>query len=157
MLGKSDAQIVGKWWNMDATYLEKAKEYAILGPHYFEARDIAQAVMDKFEAEHFEPLLKKFSDELYEKAKGDFENWLMSDTTINLQDSVRRMVDDVVNALLAGEQWALERFPLADRYDGDRVRKAIAAHIPVELQAKRIAELEAEVKSLKERLHYAER
>lgn len=140
---------------MDQKYLEKAAEYPILGPHYFEARDVATAITDKFEAEHFEPLAKKFAHELYTQALESFQDFLMADATINVQDRIRRMVDDTVNALLAGERWALDRYPLTAMYDGDRVRKAIAAHVPAELQDKRIAALEEEVKRLTENLRYA--
>lgn len=139
---------------MEQVHYEKGAEYPELGPQYFAARDIAQAFMEKFSAEQFEPLLKRFSEEFYCKAKDDFETYLMSDAESNIHNSIRYLLDDTVKALLTGKEWALERYPLAKYHDGEEMRKAIAAHIPLEIQNKRIEELEAEVKRLKESLHW---
>lgn len=67
---------------------------------------------------------------------------------------VRRTVDDTVKALLSGKKWALERYCLGSRYDQDEVRRAIAAHIPKEIQDARIADLEAEVEKLNREIGY---
>jgi hypothetical protein len=127
----------------------EAESYRTLGPAYFAARRQAEAFMAAFEAEHFAPLIKKFASDFQDKLWSDLENSLLSDTESNLQTSVWRMVDSSVKALLGGDRWALERYALGDKYDCGEIRAAVAKHIPAELQDKRIAELEAEVASLK--------
>lgn len=131
-------------------HVESSKGYETLGPAYFAAREIAEKFMAGFEAEHFEPLAKRFSKELYEQINESIQAWLLADTENNLHGSMWRMVDDCVKALLSGERWAIEKYALGPRYEAEKIRAAVAAHIPQELQDARIADLEAEVKKLKE-------
>lgn len=77
------------------------------------------------------------------------------DTEYNAANAIRSMVNDTVKALLSGEKWAMERYPLAARYDAEKVRAAIAAHIPDDIAKARIADLEKQVADLSQRLEWA--
>lgn len=133
--------------------LEDAAKYNTLGPAYFEARAIVERHMEKFEPEHFQPLIDTFTTQFRDALWDSVRDHLLSDTELNLQGSLYRMVDDCVAALLSGEEWALKRYALG-RYRQEEIRKAIAKHIPTELQDARMADLEAEVKRLKENLRF---
>lgn len=137
---------------MNQEHLDKAADYPGLGPHYFAAADIARKFMEQFEAEHFEPLAKKFADEFYTKALDALQVFLLGNTEANIQGYIWRGVDESVKALLSGQKWAIERYALGDRYNCDEIRAAVAKHVPVELQNARIADLEKEVERLKESL-----
>lgn len=128
-----------------------------LGPAYFEARDVAARYMEKFEAEHFKPLIDKMVDEVRERLWGDFQDFLLSDTELNLQGEMWRMVDGVVEAILGGKPWALNKYALGERHDCEAVRAAVAKHIPAELQDKRVADLEAELERLKRDIEFYRR
>ena len=142
---------------MEQAYLDKAEEYPELGPHYFAAREVAKTFMAEFQADHFDPLIKKASDDFYAKMQETLESYLLSDVESNIQSTIWRQIDDSVKALLSGHQWALERYALGERYDHKEIREALAKLIPAELQEKRVADLEVEVKELKERLAYWQR
>lgn len=133
--------------------VEDAAQYDTLGPTYFEAKAIVEKQMAKFEAEHFTPLLKKFAAQFYEKLREDVHNHLLSDTELNLQGEMYRMVDACIEALLSGERWAIERYALGS-YRQEKVREAVAKHIPRELQDARIADLEKEVARLRKDLTF---
>lgn len=139
---------------IDAQDLASGAEHPVLGPHYFAARKAAEKFMEKFEAEHFKPLVDKAAALFTEKLWTDLENHLLSDTESNLHSTMWRQIDASVEALLSGQQWALDRYVLADRYDCVRIREAVAKHIPAELADKRIADLEKEVADLKRALEY---
>lgn len=126
----------------------KKAEGSTLSPAYFASRDAAQRFMSAFADEHFEPLAKDFAKQFYERVNGDICAFLLSDAENNLQGSMWRQVDDCVKALLGGEQWALEQYALGERYEHEKIRAAVAKHIPVELQDKRVADLEAKVAEL---------
>jgi hypothetical protein len=100
-------------------------------------------------------MVGKFSDEFYRRASEMFDQYLLNDASCNLQNAIWHQIDESVKALLSGEQWALERYALGERYDHEKIREAIAKHIPNELRDKRIDDLEAEVKQLKESLRFA--
>ena len=145
---------------MNPEHLKEAEDYPGLGPHYFAARETAKNVMEKFDLEfpeRFEPMAKKFADELYHRALDYFRDYLLSDTEHNVQDVIWRQIDDSVEALMSGERWAIERYCLTDRYDGEKIREAVAKHIPNELRDKRIDDLEKEVADLKKQLEWARR
>jgi hypothetical protein len=142
---------------MEQQYLDKAAEHPTLGPHYFAARDAAEKFMADFEAENFSPLLKKAAETFMETMQESLENWLLSNVESNLQGTIWRQIDESVKALLSGERWALERYALGERYDCEKIRVAVAKHIPSELQDKRIADLEAENKRLREDLAWHRR
>lgn len=122
-------------------------ENPVLGPAYLASRDLAEKYMEAFEAEHFKPLIEKFSDELRGRLWDDLETYLLSDVESNLQGSLWRMVDGTINALLTGQRWALDRYVMAQARYGyaEKVRAAVAAHLGDELVAARIADLESQL------------
>ena len=142
---------------MDQKFLDEGAEHPVLGPHYFAARAAAEEFMAKFEAEHFKPLAERFAEEFRDKLWGDIESWMLTDVESNLQGTIWRQIDDSVKALLSGERWALERYALGERYDHEKIRAAVAKQVPEELQNKRIADLEHEVKQLREQLDWYRR
>jgi hypothetical protein len=134
---------------MEQAYLDKAAEYPSLGPHYFVARDVAEKFMAGFEAEHFEPVVKKAADDLYSALHERLESFLMSDVESNIQGTIWRQIDESVKALLSGQRWALERYLLGPKYEHDKIRAAVAKVIPEELQNARIKDLEEEIERLR--------
>lgn len=137
-----------------AADLSEAEKYDGLGPAYFASRRVMEAVVEGLDAEHMTPVVKKASDELYDRLLETVQDHLWSNAEYNLQGKMYRMVDDCVKALLTGEGWALKRYALAGRYDCEKVREAVAAHIPRELQDARIADLEEDVKRLTSDLRF---
>lgn len=139
----------------------EAESYTELGPAYFASRRAVQRFMEHFEAEQFRPLIdgivKKATDEIRDKLWDDVVTFFLSDVESNLQGSMWHQIDDSVQALLGGKEWALNRYALKDRYDDKAVREAVAKHIPAELQDKRVADLEAEVARLKSDLEFYRR
>lgn len=136
--------------------LEAGKHTPELGPVYFDARRVVEKFLHDFETKQFSEMLKKFSEELYDKINDNISEFLLSDVESNLHLELRRMVDNCVNALLTGEAWALERYVLKNNfaYPHNKIREAIAKHIPVELQDLRIKTLEAENARLREDVEY---
>lgn len=132
----------------------EGEKFLTLGPAYFDARRVAEGFMEKFEAEHFKPLIDKLTDQIRERLWDDLKDYLLGDVESNLQGEMWRMTDNCVQAILGGAQWAMNKYALGERYDCDKVREAVAKHVPVELQDKRIADLEAEVARLKESLRF---
>lgn len=137
--------------------IKQAAEYPSLGPAYFSGRRFADQLMEKFEADNFKPLLKAFTDKFSEQLWESVQESLLVDVECNVQGHIWRTVDAMVNYLLTGERWALERYALQERYSGEKVRAAIAKHIPAELQEKRIADLEAENAELRQRNEWLRR
>ena len=135
--------------------IAEGTEHLTLGPAYFAARRVCASAIEAFEAEHMAPIVKKLTDEVTDKLWDVVRDHLWSDTEYNLQGQMWRMVDDCVKALLSGEEWAVRKFALGERYDCEKVRAAVAKHIPVELQDARIADLEKEVARLQESLKWA--
>jgi hypothetical protein len=133
--------------------LREAEKWDTLGPAYFEARPIVAKHMEKFQAEHFQPLIAEFVKSFQDKLWYSVRDHLLSDTEMNLHGEVYRMVDACVAALLSGEKWAIERYVLG-AYRQEEIRAAIARHIPQELQDTRIADLEAEVERLKRDINF---
>ena len=140
----------------DATLIpDEAKGYESLGPAYFAARRVVDAAVQDFQDKELEPLVKASVDAFYSKLQDAVETSLWSDAEMNLQGKMWHMVDETVKALLTGEKWALERYCLGSRYEHEKVRAAVAAHIPQELQDKRVADLEAQVLQLSKDLSWA--
>lgn len=135
-----------------------AEAHPPLGPEYFAARRFMERFVAGWQDEHLKPLAdeitKEVTDRIRERVWDDFRDYLLQDTEVNAQGAIRHMVQSTVEALLSGEKWAMERYPLANNYSAQKVRAAIAEHIGDEIAARRIAELEAEVKRLEERLAY---
>lgn len=143
---------------MDQKHLDQGAEHPVLGPHYFAARYAAEKLLADFDATEFNPILKKMADDLYSALHQRVEDYLLSNVECNLQGTIWRQIDDSVKALMSGEKWALDRYALTEKYNnGEKIREAVAKHIPVELQNARIADLEAEVKRLKENLAWYRR
>lgn len=136
--------------------LEEAAKFDTLGPAYFEARAIVDRHMEKFESEHFKPLIEAFTKQFQDALWDSVRDHLLSDTEMNLQGSMYRMVDDCVAALLGGQEWALKRYALG-KYNQDELRAAVAKHIPRELQDARIADLEEKNERMRKDLEFYRR
>lgn len=133
-----------------AQELAEAEAYPSLGPQYTRSRNIAERFMAEFEDEHFKPLIEKFASDLQDKLWSDITRSLISDTESNLTDEVRRMVAGTVRALLTGEEWALNYYPLAREMYGDapKIRAAIFEQCRDQIADLRVAELEKQVADL---------
>ena len=141
--------------------IEFGEIHPVLGPEYSAARSFMDRFAASFRDEHLQPMsdeiVKIITDKIREKVWDDFRDYLISDAEQNAAGAIRSMVNDTVKALLSGNRWALERYPLAARYDAEEVRKAIAMHIPDEIAKARIADLEKQVADLKQSLEWARR
>lgn len=137
--------------------LQQGTETLVLGPAYFASRRIAERFMAAFEAEHFKTLIDKFTKDFSNELWAGVADHMLSDTESNLSGEMWRMVDRCVAGILSGEKWVLDKYALCDRVDCEKVRAAVAAHIPRELQDKRILDLEAEVEALKKSLRFYQR
>jgi hypothetical protein len=123
-----------------------------LGPGWSASRRIADKLMRDWTDERFKALIDEFSKRFNEHLWDDVQASLQSDSHWNVQCYIRQMVDDTVKALLTGQPWALQRYPLTENYEGAEIRAAIAKHVPIELLDKRVADLQAENKRLRESL-----
>lgn len=129
----------------------------ILGPEYRASTRMAEAMLAKFSAEHMKPLVDEFADTFREKLWDDVRDWLLSDTEMNIASEVRHMVEQTIQALLTGEEWAMKRYPFADYSKGEKVRAAVAKHGGDELLMRRIADIEKELRRVREQLEWARR
>ena len=134
---------------MEQAFLDQAEKHTALGPHYFAARQVAEKFMEEFQNEHFEPLAKKFADEMYDKVRERLEDFLLGDTESNLHSFMWHHIDESVKALLSNQKWAIERYALGERYDHGKIRETLAALIPVELQEARLKDLMEENEQLR--------
>jgi hypothetical protein len=140
---------------MEQEYLDQAEKYPTLGPHYFAARDAVNKITETFPFEAFAPIVKRAVDDIYGQLLEHVQNSLMLDTDYNIGGEVHRRIDDSVKALMTGEKWALDRYALMPQYgDGEKIREAVARHIPAELQDARIKDMEARIKTLETDLAY---
>jgi len=141
--------------------IEFGEQHPVLGPEYSAARAFMERFAESFRDEHFKPLAdeiaKEIGDRIRERVWEDFRDYLLMDTEQNAAGAIRGMVNDTVKALLSGDRWAMERYPLAARYDAEKVRVAIASHIPDEIAKARIADLEKQVADLQQRLDWLRR
>lgn len=135
--------------------LVKGAENEALGPEYFAANRVAAEVMAKFKEERFKPLIDEFADQFRDKLWDDVRDYLIGDTEMNVQSSIRQMAEGTIRALLTGEEWAMKRYPFCNYNDGEKIRKRIAEHVGDEIARHRIADLEKEVKRLTESLRHA--
>ena len=128
--------------------------FETLGPAWFAARRASEHLMAGEDTKPFKEMVdkvaKQLSVELYEYA----ENYIKGDLEHNLQIYISDMVNDTVHALLTGQQWALDRYPLSKYHDGESIRKAIAAYCGESVLALRVKELEAENERLREDLRW---
>jgi len=126
------------------------EQHPVLGPHYEAGRRIADAFMEKFREEHFKPMIDKFTDEFRDRLWSDLETYLLSDITSNLHGSMDRIVEGSVEAILTGDKWALNFYPLSQRHDGQKVREAVLNHCRDQITDMRVEELQAQVARLTE-------
>lgn len=130
--------------------MECAEQYPALGPQYRHAQRAAERFMAAFEDEHFKPLIGKFAEDFQDKLWSDLTQSLLSDTESNLRYEVQRMVEGTVNALLTGEEWALNFYPLAKAMYGEapKIRAAIFEQCRDQITDLRVADLEKQVADL---------
>lgn len=122
-----------------------------LGPAYYAARRIAESVMNNSDAEHpFKQVADKATKLISESLYDYIETHILSDLEVNFQGHLYRLVDDTVKAILSGQRWALDRYPLSRKYDGNQLRTAIFECVGDEMRNARIIDLEKEVVNLKE-------
>jgi len=129
----------------------------VLGPEYRASQRFAEGVMADFQEEHLQPIIKMVADQVQDKLWDVARDWLLQDTETNVQGAVRDMVNQTVDALLTGKEWAMQRYPYADYSRGEEIRKAVAKHGGDELLMRRIADLEAEVAKQKETIDWLRR
>lgn len=129
----------------------------VLGPEYRASQRFAEGVMADFQEEHLQPIIKMVADQVQDKLWDVARDWLLQDTETNVQGAVRDMVNQTVDALLTGKEWAMQRYPYADYSRGEEIRKAVAQHGGDELLMRRIADLEAEVAKQKETIDWLRR
>lgn len=134
--------------------IEEGENHPALGPQYFAARRLAEAFMAKFEEEHFKPLIDEFTEKFRDKLWTDVTTSFLSDTESNLHGEIRHLLDGMVQALLTGKDWMLNRFPLAQYYDGHDIRQAIFDQCRDQVTDMRVSDLETEVLRLREQLRF---
>jgi hypothetical protein len=108
--------------------IEEAAHYGSLGPAYFKSRRVVGDLMARLEEDGFKPVVERIVRDIGDKLWDSVRDHLLYDAETNVQGHLRGMVDSTVFALLSGERWALERYPLAACHDGQAVRKAIVEH-----------------------------
>ena len=129
----------------------------VLGPEYRASQRFAEGVMKGFQDEHLQPLMKIIADEVQDKLWDVARDWLLQDTETNVHGAVRDMVEQTINALLTGKEWAMQRYPYADYSKGEEIRKAVAVHGSDELLMRRIADLESEIAKKEETIQWLRR
>lgn len=139
------------------TDAELFAEYPSIEPEYTRASAIAEKVMTQFQAEQFQPLLKKVSDHITEHLWDIFKEHIVSDAEMNVGGHIRDRVESTIHALLSGQEWAINRYVTGTTWRSEEIRAGIAKLIPEELQAQRVKDLEKEVARLKEDLEWARR
>jgi acylphosphatase len=110
--------------------------------------------MVKFQEEHFKPLVDDFAEKFRDKLWSDITASFLSDTESNLQGEIRNVLDGTIQALLSGKGWMINRFPLAQYYDGKDIRQAIFDQCRDQLTDARVTDLETEVSRLREQLRF---
>jgi hypothetical protein len=137
--------------------LQKAETHPTLGPAYFAARRMAEALMAGTESSPFNAVVKKCVDEIQTAVYEYAEDWMRDDMENNLRLYMSDMVERTVKALLTGEEWAMRQYPLSQYHDGEKIREAVAKHGGDVLLMARIADLEKEVARLTESLKWYQR
>lgn len=134
-----------------------AEEYPALGPAYFASQRFAGRLMEGFREEHLQPIVKMIADAVSDKLWDDARDYLLSDTENNVAGAVREMVEQTVEALLTGKEWAMNRYPYADYSKGEEIRAAVAKHGGDKLLMARIADLEATIAKRDETISFLRR
>lgn len=134
----------------------KANDNTALGAEYFAASEAAERFLVHWKQEHAEKLaediIKPILDTVQDKVWDAFRDWLLSDTEINAQTAMMRMVEDSVSALIGGERWANVKYISPEGYRTEKVRETLAKLYSDEIKDGRIRDLEIEVERLKDRL-----
>lgn len=132
-----------------------AATYTALGPAYFAARRFAEKLFDDSEQfNKFEDVAKEAAKKVADHIRDAIAEFIACDAEYGVHQHIWREVDQIVRAILSGEKWAVERYALGGKYDFGKIRAAVAKHIPREVMDARIGDLEAEVKTLSERLRF---
>lgn len=129
----------------------------VLGPEYRASQRFAEGVMKGFQEDHLEPIIKMIADQVQDKLWDTARDWLLQDTETNVHGAVRYMVEQTIEALLTGKEWAMQRYPYADYTKGEEIRKAVAKHGSDTLLMARIADLEAELAKAEETINWLRR
>jgi hypothetical protein len=136
--------------------LIEAEKFETLSPAYFAARRVTERAMAAFTDEHLKPLIDKAADEFRDKLWTQVQDSIWSDTEMNLQGTMWCAIDEIVKALMGGQQWALKRYIAGPSYDCDKIREAAWSHalriMPDAVLTARIAELEEQNKRLTEQV-----
>jgi len=141
-----------------AEHTEAAEAHPGLGAEYFAARDAAEAFLSHWQEEHAEKLateiVKPLLDTIQERVNDAFRDHLLSDAEQNLQGTMRRMVEDTVNALIGGHKWANQKYIETPYSDGQKVRETLAKLHSDPIKDGRIADLEKELARVKSDLEW---
>lgn len=133
--------------------IKDGNKYSSLGPAYLASRRWCEGFMSGFREEHFEPLLKDFLERFRNQFWDDVATFLKANTMSHIHDKMWQFVDDMVEHILAGDEWAIKKYALDDRFRCRRVRKALVDAFPEELKDERIRDLEKEIADLKRHMH----
>lgn len=129
-----------------------------LGPVYFAARRICETAMAEFEAEHLKPLVEAFKKEVETQLWESIHDSIWSDTEMNLQGTMWRMVDEIVRCILSDNRpWISQQYALGERYDCEAIRKTLALSIKDELASAFHADLQVENEKLRKDLEWERR
>lgn len=137
--------------------ISDGQDSLVLGPGYFSARKFAERMMSGADSDSFKPIIAKAADEFHSQLQESLQNFLLSDVESNVQGEIYRTADNIVHALLSGEEWAMKKYLIGDRYDCLKVRATVAAYVPKELQDARIADLEQQVTALRKDIEFYRR
>lgn len=135
--------------------VSEARAYETLGPVYFAARRVAEGFLKGADLAPIQKITTSVVDDIRDGLYEYLEGHILSDLESNIQGHVQRLVENTVEALLTGADWAMRQYPLADYSRGERIRAAVCKHGGEGILQTRIAELEAEVERLNKSLSYA--
>ena len=133
-------------------------ENPTLGAEYRAASDFSRRFFQHWQEEHAEQLakdiMKPIMDQVQEKVWDAFRDYLFQDTEYNVESKMRDMVTSSVKALIGGDKWANQKYISPEGYRTEKVRETLAKLYADEIKDGRIADLEAQVKSLEETARY---
>ena len=129
----------------------------VLGPEYRASLRWSEEVVAKLDPELIKPIIDKASADFHSALWDATVDHLLADTEHNAAGAVRHMVEQTVQALLTGKEWAMQRYPYADYSKGEEIRAAVAKHGGDELLMRRIADLEAELAKKEETIQWMRR
>lgn len=129
----------------------------VLGPEYRASLRWSKSVTATLDPELIKPIIDKAASDLQDAIWTATVDHLLADTEHNAAGAVRYMVEQTVQALLTGKDWAMRRYPYADYGKGEGIREAVAKHGSDELLMRRIADLEAELAKKEETIQWLRR